>query len=165
MINLRLPSEWLDTYVQAMYSHETGNVVRRLVVLPGFWTIQTSAHATLNEAISRALEAIDPYFRQGCVVRLDDEWGGDLGVKERKAIPLALLKGNDYWFCMGTDVDDALVAVHVCDSKGKCLENTAWQTDVLPLRGFLSWRQVRITLLLRLRVPRSRGLIGQCCMV
>lgn len=104
-----------------------GNVVRRLVVLPGFWTIQTSAHATLNEAISRALEAIDPYFRQGCVVRLDDEWGGDLGVKERKAIPLALLKGNDYWFCMGTDVDDALVAVHVCDSKGKCLENTAWQ--------------------------------------
>jgi hypothetical protein len=43
-------------------------------------------YATVDDAISGALEAIDPYAKQGYVVREDDEWGGDPVVKERKAI-------------------------------------------------------------------------------
>jgi hypothetical protein len=43
-------------------------------------------YATVDDAISGALEAIDPYPKQGYVVREDDEWGGDPVVKERKAI-------------------------------------------------------------------------------
>jgi hypothetical protein len=69
---------------------------------------------------------MDSYAKQGYIVR-DDQWGGDLGVREQKAIPHTLFKGNDYWFCMGTDVDGARLAIHVYDSKGKLVENDAWQ--------------------------------------
>jgi hypothetical protein len=105
------------------------NVVRRFVVLLAFWAILTltSAYATVDDAISRALEAFDPYVKQGYVLHWDDQWGGDLGVKDRKAIPQTLFRGNDYWFCMGTDVDKARVTVHVYDSNGKLADSDAWQ--------------------------------------
>jgi hypothetical protein len=69
---------------------------------------------------------MDPYVKQGYVVR-DDQWGGDLGLREQKAIPHTLFKGNDYWFCMGSDVDNAKVAIHLYDSKGRLAENDSWQ--------------------------------------
>ena len=52
---------------------------------------------------------------------------GDLGVKERKAIPHALFRGNDYWFCRGADVDKGCESLYVYDSNGKLIENDAWQ--------------------------------------
>lgn len=101
-----------------------GGFVGRFMILLGCWAFLTSsAVATLDDAIARAFETMSPYARQGYVVRTDDEWGGDLGVNERKAISLDLLKGNDYRFCMGTDVDEARVAVHVYDQRGKRVEN------------------------------------------
>lgn len=115
---------------EARYArHNGGNVVRQFVVLLGFWAILTltSAHATVDDAISRALEAFEPHVKQGYVLRWDDQWGGDLGVKDRKAIPQTLFRGNDYWFCMGTDVDRARVTVHVYDSNGKLADSDAWQ--------------------------------------
>jgi len=69
---------------------------------------------------------MDPYVKQGYLVR-DDQWGGDLGVREQKAIPHTLFKGNDYLFCMATDLDGARIAIHVYDSKGKLAENDSWQ--------------------------------------
>ena len=86
-----------------------------------------SATATVDDAIAHALQAMAPYAKQGYLVRTDDEWGGDLGVKERKAIPLALFTGNQYWFCMGTDVDNARIAIHVYDYTGQRIENEAHQ--------------------------------------
>jgi hypothetical protein len=100
--------------------------VRRLLILLGIFAAFSRADATVDDAISRALEAIDPYVKQGYTVR-DDQWGGDLAVKEQKAIPHTLFKGNDYWFCMGTDVENARVAIHVYDSKGKLAESDSWQ--------------------------------------
>jgi hypothetical protein len=100
--------------------------VRRLLILLGIFAAFSRADATVDDAISRALEAIDPYVKQGYTVR-GDQWGGDLAVKEQKAIPHTLFKGNDYWFCMGTDVDNARVAIHVYDSKGKLAESDSWQ--------------------------------------
>jgi hypothetical protein len=102
--------------------------MRRFTLLLGFWTFLTSsAIATLDDAIARAFQAMNPYAKQGYVVRTDDEWGGDLGVNERKAISLDLLKGNDYRFCMATDVDEARVAVHVYDQRGKRVESEVHQ--------------------------------------
>ena len=69
---------------------------------------------------------MDPYVKQGYIIR-DDQWGGDLGLREQKAIPHTLFKGNDYWFCVGTDVENARVAIHLYDSKGKLAENDSWQ--------------------------------------
>jgi len=100
--------------------------VRRFLILLSFCTIITSADATLDDAIKSAIQAMDPYVKQGYVVR-DDQWGGDLGLREQKAIPHTLFKGNDYWFCMGSDVDNARVAIHLYDSKGRLAENDSWQ--------------------------------------
>ena len=100
--------------------------MRRFLILLSFCTIITSADATLDDAIKSAIQAMDPYVKQGYVVR-DDQWGGDLGLREQKAIPHTLFKGNDYWFCMGSDVDNAKVAIHLYDSKGRLAENDSWQ--------------------------------------
>jgi hypothetical protein len=100
--------------------------VRRFLILLSFYAIITSADATLDEAIKSAIQAMDPYVKQGYIVR-NDQWGGDLGLREQKAIPHTLFKGNDYWFCMGSDVENARVAIHLYDSKGKLAENDSWQ--------------------------------------
>jgi hypothetical protein len=100
--------------------------VRRFFILLGAFGAFSYAKATVEDAISRALELIDPYVKQGYTVR-GDQWGGDLGIKEEKAIPHTLFKGNDYWFCIATDVDNARVAIHVYDGKGKLVENDSWQ--------------------------------------
>ncbi len=60
-----------------------------------------SAHATVDDALTFALEAMDKYIKQGYTLR-EDTWGGDLPVGEAKAITHQLFKGNDYWFAMGT---------------------------------------------------------------
>jgi hypothetical protein len=100
--------------------------VKRFFLIATLLLCASRAFGTVDDAIARALEAIGPYVKQGYIVR-DDQWGGDLGVKEQKAIPHTLFKGNDYWFCTGTDVDSARIAIHVYDSRGKLVENDSWQ--------------------------------------
>jgi hypothetical protein len=82
--------------------------------------------ATIDDALSYALEAADPYVKEGFTVR-EDYWGGDLPVKQQKAIVHQLFKGNEYWFWMGTDVDKAKISVHVYDSDGNIAEVEKWQ--------------------------------------
>jgi len=84
------------------------------------------AFATIDDALSFALEAADPYVKEGFTVR-EDYWGGDLGQKEKKAIIQQLFKGNEYWFWMGTDVRNAKISVHVYDSDGNLAEVESWQ--------------------------------------
>ncbi len=100
--------------------------MRRFLLLLSFCTILTPAEASLDDAIASALQAMDPYVKQGFIIR-DDQWGGDLGLREQKAIPHTLFKGNDYWFCLGSDVENARLAIHLYDSKGKLTENDSWQ--------------------------------------
>ena len=100
--------------------------MRRLLILFGFCALIAPVAASLDDAIASAVQAMDPFVKQGFTVR-DDQWGGDLGVREQKAIPYTLFKGNDYVFCMATDVDGAHVAIHLYDSKGKLAENDSWQ--------------------------------------
>jgi hypothetical protein len=80
------------------------------------------ALATIDDALSFALEAADPYVKEGFTVR-EDYWGGDLPVKGTKAIVHQLFKGNEYWFWMGTDVKGAKITVHVYDSEGNLAES------------------------------------------
>lgn len=82
--------------------------------------------ATIDDALSFALEAADPYVKQGFTVR-EDYWGGDLPSKEQKVIVHQLFKGNEYWFWMGTDVDSAKISVHIYDSQGRLSEVEHWQ--------------------------------------
>jgi len=84
--------------------------------------------ATIDDALSFALEAADPYVKEGFTVR-EDYWGGDLRVKQQKAIVHQLFKGNEYWFWMGTDVEKATISVHVYDSEGNLADivKDSWQ--------------------------------------
>ena len=100
--------------------------MRRIFFLVSLLAVGGPAFGTVDDAISRAMEAISPYVKVGYIVRAD-QWGGDLGVKEQKAIPHTLFRGNDYWFVVATDVDNARVAIHVYDSRGKLVETDSWQ--------------------------------------
>jgi len=82
--------------------------------------------AYVNDALSFAHEAAVPYIKKGFSVR-EDAWGGDLGVKEQQAVTAQLFKGNEYWFCLGTDVKGAVVTVNIYDSKGRLAEAESWQ--------------------------------------
>jgi len=84
------------------------------------------AHATVNDALSYAYEAAEPYAKQGFSVR-EDAWGGDLGVKDQKAVTAQLFKGNQYWFLVATDIArGATVTVSIYDSTGKLVQSDSW---------------------------------------
>ena len=82
-----------------------------------------ASRASVDDAHSFALQAAEPYVKQGFQVR-EDYWGGDLGVGEKKAVRQQLFKGNDYWFWMGTEVEQAKVSVHIYDADGKLVRAT-----------------------------------------
>src|SRR5207302_6375238 len=83
-------------------------------------------HESFDDALSFALEAAAPYVKEGFTVR-EDYWGGDLAVKQQKAIVHQLFKGNEYWFWMGTDVDNAKISVHIYDANGNLAEVERFQ--------------------------------------
>ena len=89
------------------------------------------AHATVDDALSFALEAAAPYVKEGFTVR-EDYWGGDLPVKSTKAIVHQLFKGNEYWFWMGTEEKGAKISVHIYDSDGNIAEVEAFDSTKKP---------------------------------
>jgi len=89
--------------------------------------MQRAACASVDDAQSFALQAAEPYVKQGFQVR-EDYWGGDLASGEKKAVRQQLFKGNEYWFWLGTEVDKAKVSVHIYDSDGKLAEEPdSWE--------------------------------------
>ena len=79
----------------------------------------------INDSLTVALEAAQPYAKEGFVIR-EDYWGGTLQ-QSAKAIQHQLFKGNEYWFWIGSDVPSARVSVHIYDSKGDLAESEDWQ--------------------------------------
>jgi len=100
------------------------NLARYFVILS--LLAVTSAWATVDDALSFAQEAALPYSKQGFTIR-EDAWGGDLGVKDQQAVTAQLFKGNEYWFCLGSDTRGAVISVHVYDSTGKLVDADYWQ--------------------------------------
>ncbi len=84
------------------------------------------ASATVDDAQAFALQAAEPYVKDGFQVR-EDYWGGDLGAPEQKAVKQQLFKGNEYWFWLGTEVEKAKISVHIYDAEGKLVEQDSWQ--------------------------------------
>jgi hypothetical protein len=74
--------------------------------------------AYVDDALSFAYECAVPYVKRGFNVR-EDAWGGDLGVKDKQAVQAQLFKGNEYWFCLGTDVKKAVLTLAIYDSNGQ----------------------------------------------
>src|SRR6201981_2570786 len=100
---------------------------RASTLLIALLALQSTVVASVDDAQSFALQAAEPYVKQGFQVR-EDYWGGDLGSGEKKAVRQQLFKGNEYWFWLGTEVDKAKVSVHVYDSDGKLAEEPdSWE--------------------------------------
>lgn len=85
------------------------------------------SRATIDDALSFALEAADPYVKKESFTVREDYWGGDLPKKQQKAIVHQLFRGNEYWFWMGTDSSKAKISVHIYDSSGNLAEVQSWQ--------------------------------------
>ncbi|HZA38257.1 MAG TPA: hypothetical protein VE486_03870, partial [Candidatus Baltobacteraceae bacterium] len=96
-------------------------LVRGSFLLLSLIALQPAVFASVDDAQSFALQAAEPYVKQGFQVR-EDYWGGDLGSGEKKAVRQQLFKGNEYWFWLGTEVERAKVSVHIYDSDGKLAE-------------------------------------------
>jgi hypothetical protein len=102
-------------------------VLRVSFLLTAVIVMQRAACASVDDAQSFALQAAEPYVKQGFQVR-EDYWGGDLASGEKKAVRQQLFKGNEYWFWLGTEVDRAKVSVHIYDSDGKLAEEPdSWE--------------------------------------
>jgi hypothetical protein len=99
----------------------SGSLLAAVIVM------QRAACASVDDAQSFALQAAEPYVKQGFQVR-EDYWGGDLASGEKKAVRQQLFKGKEYWFWLGTEVDRAKVSVHIYDSDGKLAEEPdSWE--------------------------------------
>jgi hypothetical protein len=102
-------------------------LLRSSLLLAAVIVMQRVACASVDDAQSFALQAAEPYVKQGFQVR-EDYWGGDLASGEKKAVRQQLFKGNEYWFWLGTEVDRAKVSVHIYDSDGKLAEEPdSWE--------------------------------------
>jgi len=102
-------------------------VLRSGALLAAVIVMQRAACASVDDAQSFALQAAEPYVKQGFQVR-EDYWGGDLASGEKRAVRQQLFKGNEYWFWLGTEVDRAKVSVHIYDSDGKLAEEPdSWE--------------------------------------
>jgi len=86
--------------------------------------IALPAFAYVDDALSFAYECAVPYVKRGFNVR-EDAWGGDLGVKDKQAVQAQLFKGNEYWFCLGTDVKKAVLSLAIYDSNGQLVSEEA----------------------------------------
>lgn len=101
-------------------------MVKRLLLVLGAVCLISVAYATVDDSLSFAMEAAHPYVKEGFMVR-EDYWGGDLGVKEKRAVRHQLFRGNEYWFWMGTDNPAAKISIHIYDSEGELVETESWQ--------------------------------------
>lgn len=101
----------------------------------------TVAWSYVDDALSFAYEAADPYAQRGWIIR-EDAWGGDLGKGDKKAVTAQLFRGNSYMFFLATDVDGASLRVNVYDAEGNLAEAKSWQ------RGRFAYAEVK---------PRSTG--------
>ncbi len=108
-------------------NHFAKILLRSSSLLVAVMVMQRVACASVDDAQSFALQAAEPYVKQGFQVR-EDYWGGDLASGEKKAVRQQLFKGNEYWFWLGTEVDRAKVSVHIYDSDGKLAEEPdSWE--------------------------------------
>ncbi len=100
-----------------------------------------AAFAYVDDALSFAYEAANPYAQQGWIIR-EDAWGGDLGVGDKKAVSAQLFRGNSYIFFLATDVETATLRVNIYDSEGNLAESKSWR------RGRFAYAEIK---------PRATG--------
>lgn len=96
-----------------------------------------TAHAFVVDALSFALEGAEkPVSKEGGYTLRKDFWQGVSNSGEGHAIKHHLVKGNSYWFWVGTDSSDVTLAIAIYDKKGK----KALQSKVLKGKQWIGAR-------------------------
>src|SRR5438046_10300586 len=87
----------------------------QVILLVMLGSFQPAAFASVDDAQSFALQAAEPYVKQGFQVR-EGYWGGDLGSGEKRAVRQQWFRGNEYLFWLGPEVELASISVRLYDS-------------------------------------------------
>lgn len=99
---------------------------RSIFLLFVLFVIAADARAYVDDALSFAYEAANPYAEQGWLIR-EDAWGGDLEEGGKKAVTAQLFRGNSYMFFLATDIEGASIRVNIYDAEGNLAESKSWQ--------------------------------------
>jgi hypothetical protein len=102
------------------------SALRRPAAALAFLLAAPAAWAFVDDALSFAYEAANPYAGRGWIIR-EDAWGGDLGEGDKKRVAAQLFRGNSYMFFLATDVDGAKLRVNIYDAQGNLAEGKSWQ--------------------------------------
>lgn len=102
------------------------STLRNLAALLALLAAAPLVRAYVDDALSFAYEAANPYAEEGWIIR-EDAWGGDLEQGGKKAVTAQLFRGNSYMFFLATDVDSAVLRVNIYDAEGNLAEGKSWQ--------------------------------------
>jgi hypothetical protein len=90
------------------------------VAIGGYFCLFYSAFAFVVDPLSFALEgAAKVVSNEGGYTLRKDFWQGMSPSGQGHAVKHHLLKGNSYWFWVGTDSDDTTLAIAIYDKRGK----------------------------------------------
>ena len=97
-----------------------------------------TAHASVDDAHAFAMEAADPFVKEGFTVR-EDYWNGEVLSGQKLMVKHQLFKGNDYAFWLGTALEGCKLEIQVLDAKGN-------PTHITPTIGIgPTFTSVRVT--------------------
>ncbi len=96
------------------------------LLLSSFALLVPNAHAYVDDAHSRAMEAATPAVKDGFQVR-QEYHSGTLAVRQQAVVRQQFFKGNRYWLWLGSDDDSAKISVHIYDPNGNLADALAWQ--------------------------------------
>ena len=82
-----------------------------------FLSIVPPAVASVDDSHSAAMEAAVPAVKDGFKIR-QEYWNGTLKSGEQKIVKQQLFRGNEYWFFLGTDVEESTLKIDIFDRKG-----------------------------------------------
>lgn len=94
-------------------------------------TLSGAALAFVHDGKSFAIEAALPKLelREHPFVLREAWWNGELKAGETKIVQHQLFKRNEYWFWLGSSIQDSKVSIHVYDAEGKLADAEAWSKN------------------------------------
>lgn len=94
-----------------------------VLVLLSLFCLPVTGYSSVDDAHSYAMEAADPFVKEGFIVR-EDYWNGEVKSGQKLMVKHQLFKGNEYAFWLGTANEDCKVTIEVLDEKGNAIQIT-----------------------------------------
>ena len=99
-----------------------------VLVIAALAMLAAGAGAFVHDGKSFAIEAALPQLelRENPFVLREAWWNGELKAGETKIVQHQLFKRNEYWFWLGSSIQNSKVSIHIYDSQGKLADAEAW---------------------------------------